>query len=231
MRTFILKDTGSTKLEDCSESKTFETMKLIPEAQQAFASKLTDEEFIRDKYTEWSRILSNPEECRFMIRCIKSFRKETQITFFKRLQHGMNERNFLKPEQNFHPEILALKEMQDMAEIILANPALDEAKLNLRRFFISDYPLLCYAGLRKPGSKGSDKGGSRSASPDSAGRASGGDKVEISSADSNISEDLSDEDEHICRLVMVHLCDPEAKQKSFDLEAGETFLAFVETIN
>ena len=62
MKIFNTNQTNRGKFDDNYPSQ-FVKMKVIPEAQIAFASKLIDESFIKAKFTEWSVIMSNPELC------------------------------------------------------------------------------------------------------------------------------------------------------------------------
>ena len=59
----------------------------------------------------------------------------------------MSRYDLLQEVTTFSPNILALKEKEQISEIILENPAIEEVDDRVQRFWMTDYPLLCYLQL------------------------------------------------------------------------------------
>ena len=91
-----------------------------------------------------------------MVRLLETFKKQTQVIFYRRLAQIMSRCDFLNEgTMKYTPELLALIEKESLIEVMLDNPAInkvknfktshgDKTKTELRRFWITDYPILCY---------------------------------------------------------------------------------------
>ena len=85
---------------------------------------------------------------------METFQKKTQVIFYRRLAQIMSRCDFLnlKEGMKYTPELLALLEKEGLTEVMLDNPAANFAsEEEVRRFWITDYPILCYLKVDKNG--------------------------------------------------------------------------------
>ena len=77
----------------------------FPEAQKAFIQQLLDKDFLEDYFLEWSKIISEPDTCKNMIRLTETFDKKTQTLFYRVLCDIMSRCDFLQDQVNYNVSI------------------------------------------------------------------------------------------------------------------------------
>ena len=124
-------------------------MSKIPEAQKAFSELLLSRTIIEDRFSMWTKILGDPDLCQNLVTLMNTFDKDIQNIFYERLACVMYDSDFMHDTSEFHPELLALNEKVITQEIVLKNPGIitDRVLNQVRQFWMTDYPIMCYIGL------------------------------------------------------------------------------------
>ena len=71
----------------------------------------------------------------------------TRTTFFEKLANRALSFDLVNQKQAFSPEVLQLREMAEFRQITLQKPPLTDLDYIESRFWMIDYPLLCYWSL------------------------------------------------------------------------------------
>ena len=79
-----------------------------------------------------------------MHRMIATFDKPTQTAFYANLTEAMNLCDQLKPKTAFHPELLIINDKNAIKEVVVEDFDADLSEKDFKRFWITNYPLLCY---------------------------------------------------------------------------------------
>ena len=92
----------------------------------------------------------------------------------------MNQLDYTQNTAVFHPELLALKEKENIREVILTSKDGHRSRDDDKRFWVLDYPIMSYKQYNEN------------------------------------------------QLVMVHLADPDAPKRIYQLQENESFITFVD---
>ena len=60
----------------------FKRMKEVPEAQQAFTRKLLDRDELKKRFVEWTKVLSEPDQCQNMVTLMNTFDNNVKSQFY-----------------------------------------------------------------------------------------------------------------------------------------------------
>ena len=176
---FRIKD-GKLGRYDDHNLDNFLIMKTIPQAQRQFVEFLVDPNLFQNRITEWSSILRTTNSCLNLSQMLATFDKKTQQQFYRNFSKAMNQLDYTQHSAIYHPELLALKEKENIREVILTSKNGPSSRKVDKRFWVLDYPIMSYKQYNEN------------------------------------------------QLVMVHLADPDAPKRIYQLQENESFLAYVD---